>query len=261
MAWAMGRSIVISVFVVLTIAMGEGHAIDHGNLDENRPLRLEDAYPIAQGEIAVEGGAGFLLQRRGANQGLFAVEILYGAFPNFQVGIGSMLVTDPREIDGRPRSGDLRLSGLYNFNQETILLPAFALKLSLDAPTGVNAQGYGVELKGIVTKSIERLSIHVNGGYEFLTDGGRGEREGRYKLVLGASYPIGAPQFTRATLLADVFTEQSVQRGESNPVGAEVGLRYQLTPRLVWDVGVGSEFAGPSKRTPFFLMTGFSVGF
>src|SRR5437660_1442718 len=83
------------------------------------------------------------------------------------------------------------------------------------------------------------------------TDAGDGERDGRYKLALGGSYPVGAPKFTRATLVADVFTEQSVHRGQTNVVGTELGLRYQLTPRVVWDVGVGTEFAGPRDRSRF----------
>ena len=73
----------------LLVVAAPAWAIDHKNLDENRPLRLEDAYPIASGEIAVEAGGGFRLVRRGADQGFFPVEILYGALPNLQVGIGS----------------------------------------------------------------------------------------------------------------------------------------------------------------------------
>ncbi len=256
----MTKVIAVSVLLLLG-AIESAFAIDHGNLDENRPLRLEDAYPIPSGEIAIEGGGGFTLQRRGSNRGVFPIGLLYGAYPNLQLGLGTVLSTDPREIDGRPKSGDLVLSALYNFNQETISLPAFALKLGLDAPTGVDARGYGIELKGIITKSFERVSLHFNGSYEFLTDSGRSERDGRYKLVLGASYPVGAPRFTRATLIVDVFTEQPVQRHEPNIVGTEVGVRYQLTPRLVWDAGVGTEFAGPAGRSSFFLTTGVSFGF
>ena len=90
-------------------------------------------------------------------------------------------------------------------------------------PTGVDARGYSVEVKGIVTKSVERLSLHLNAGYEFLTDTRDDERDGRYELALGFSYPVGAPQFTRATLVGDVFAEQAGHRGESTTVGTEVG--------------------------------------
>jgi len=253
----------ISIIVLFTVLATAGSvcAIDHGNLDEGRPLRLEDAYPIAYGEFAIEAGGGFTLQRRGADRGLFPVELLYGPLPNLQVGLGTVLSTDPREIDDRPKSGDLRLSALYNFNQETLTLPAFAVKLSLDAPTGVDAHGFSVEPKGIVTKSIERLSLHLNAGYEFITSSHEDERDGRYKLAIGASYPVGAPRFTRPTLLGDVFAEQSSRHGEPTTVGTELGLRYQLTPRIVWDVGVGTEFAGPANRSKFSFNTGLSFGF
>lgn len=255
------RVVAASVLILLGVMVGDVGALDHKNLDDGRPLRLEDAYPIDHGEIAIDSGGGFRLAQRGANRGLLSLEGLYGALPNLQLGVGTFFSTDPREIEDRPKSGDVRLTALYNFNQETLQLPALAVKLGLDAPSGVDARGYGIELKGIVTKSIERLSLHVNAAYEFFPDGGRAERDGRYQLAVGGSYPLGAPQFTRATLVADVFTEQSSRRNESNVVGTELGLRYQLTPTIVWDVGVGTEFAGPASRATFFTMTGLSFGF
>lgn len=251
----------IAGVLLLGLTAAPAAAVDHKNLDEGRPLRVEDAYPIGAGEIAIEAGAGFTLQRRGPTRGRFPIEVLYGAFPNLQIGVGSLLSTDPRTIDDGPKSGDLRLSALYNFNQETISLPALALKLALEAPTGVGAEGHAVGLTGIVTKSVERLSLHLNGGYEFLTARGEGERAGHYTLALGASYPLGAPRFTRAILVADVFAEQSARRREATTVGTEVGLRYQLTSRVVWDVGLGTAFAGPATRASFFMTTGFSLGF
>lgn len=237
------------------------NAIDHGNLDQGRPLRLDDAYAIADGELALEQGGGFTVPRRGSARGVFPIEGLYGAYPNLQLALGTSFSTQPHDLDDRPKSGDLHVSALYNFNQETISVPAFALKLGLDTPTGIDGHGYAVEVKGIVTKSLGRLSLHLNAGYEFLTGTTRAERDGRYKLALGASYPLGAPRFTRLTVVGDFFAEQSARRGESTSVGVEMGVRYQLTPRMVWDVGVGTEFAGPSHRSDLFMTTGISFGF
>src|SRR6267143_792973 len=186
----MARVVAVAILVLIGLGARPATAIDHKNLDEGRPLRLDDAYSIATGEIAVEAGGGFTLQRRGSTRGFFAVEA-----------------------------------------------------------------------KGIVTKSVERLSVHLNAGYEFLTSNRDEERDGRYKLALGASYPVGAPKFTRATIVGDVFAEQPVASREPTVVGTEVGLRYQLTSRIVWDVGVGTEFAGPAHRSTFFMTTGFSFGF
>jgi len=257
----MMQRVLLLVVTLVSVAPGKTYGIDHKNLDENHPLRIEDAYPVASGEIAIEVGGGFTVQRDGANRGFFPIEILYGALPNLQLGVGTMISTDPGEIEEQAKSGDLKLSGLYNFNQETLNIPALAVKLEVNIPTGVKSRGVDVELKGIVTKSIERLSFHFNGGYAFLNGTQQGERNGRYEFALGASYPIGAPHHTRTTLVADVFTEQAVRRRASNIVGTELGLRYQLTPRIVWDVGVGTEFAGPADRSRIFFTTGFSFGF
>ncbi|MFH0341976.1 MAG: hypothetical protein ACHBNF_07560 [Chromatiales bacterium] len=135
------------------------------------------------------------------------------------------------------------------------------MKLELGLPTGVDSSGTDISLTGLVTKSFGRLSLHANGGYASLSGEDPGERDGRYEILLGASYPIAAPHYTRLTVLGDLFIKQSVARGESNIAGAEVGLRYQLTYRAVLDTGLGSEFAGPADRSPFYLTTGLSVGF
>lgn len=257
----MNRTRLLLIVACLVSLAPRVRAIDHSNLDEGRPLRIEDAYPIAQGEWAVEAGVGLTVPRTGSTRGLLPVEVLYGALRNFHLGLGSTLSTDPHQIDGQTKSGDLRLSGLYNFNQETLTLPAFGLKALVNFPTGVDSAGVDAEIKGLVTKSAGRVSFHFNPAYRFLSGTGGNERTGIYQLVLGASYPLGAPRHTRTVLVADVFTEQSVHRGESNVFGAEIGVRYQLTPRLVWDAGLGSEFAGPADRAPFFFNTGLSIGF
>jgi hypothetical protein len=201
-----------------------------------------------------------VLQRDGKAHGVFPIEILYGALDNLQVGIGTTLVTDPHEID-ELKSGDLKLSGLYNFNQETLTLPALGLKLTVEVPTGVDSSGVDVELKGLVTKSLGRLSFHLNASYEFLNSSLGEERGGRYQFILGASYPIGAPRYTRTMLIGDLFVEQAPERGRPDTFGAEIGFRHQLTARIVLDAGIGTELAGPGDRLPFFFTTGFSIGF
>ena len=250
---------VVAALLVLGYA-ATAAALDHKNLDAGRPLRVEDAYTISTGEIALEAGAGFSLDRHDA-RGRFPVELLWGAVPNLQLGVGSTLLTDPRSVEEPARSGDLTLSGLYNLNQETLWVPAFGAKLEVELPTGVRSSGVDVELKGIVTKSIGRLGVHLNAAGLFTGDPGDDERGARWEVVLGASYPIGAPHYTRLTVVADLIAEQAHRHGDSDVVGAEIGVRYQLTSRTVWDVGIGTEFAGPVDRTRLLFTTGLSVGF
>lgn len=253
---------VVAALTWLALTAPVTYGLDHKNLDEGRPLRLEDAYPIASGELAVEAGAGFTLERRGADRGVFKLEILYGAVPNLQLGLGTTLSTDPRDIDDQTKSGDLQISALYNFNQETLTLPALGLKLTPNLPTGVDSSGVDVEVKGIVTKSLGRLSLHLNAAYEFLAgEKGGEEREGLYEFALGTSYPVGAPRYTRTTLVGDVFTHQAVRSDDSNVVGVELGFRHQLTSQMVVDAGIGTEFTGPAERSWLLFTTGLSFSF
>lgn len=87
-----------------------------------------------------------------------------------------------------------------------------------------------------------------------------GEKSGIYEFSLGASVPLGAPLSTRTTLVTDLFVREGPLHGQSETVGAEVGLRYQLTPRAVVDFGVGTEFAG-DDRSPVFATVGVSFSF
>lgn len=249
------------VLALLSLVATPAWAIDHNNLDEGRPLRFEDAYPIAYGELSAETGAQFVLNRHKTDRFAFPLEVLYGAYWNLQVGVGSTLSTQPRTIDGPEKSGDLRAFALYNFNQETLRLPALAAKLSLDLPTGEHSHGVDTKLTGIVTRSLGPARVHLNLGYEFVGSASDGGRNGRYDVVLGAQYPLGYPHHFDTTLLADVFTQQAVRSGETNPSGIEVGIRRQIAPLVVIDAGVGTEVAGPAERVPFFATAGISLGF
>lgn len=236
-------------------------ALDHGNLDEGRPLLVQDAYPVSQGELVIETGAGFASQKRTSDHWFFPIQFVYGILPNTQLEVGTMFFTDPHDIDEPGKSGDMGISILYNFNQETVTLPAFALKGSLQFPTGVDSSGIESEITGIVTKSLGRLTLNFNAGYQWIGGHDPDQRNGVYKFVFGGGYPVGAPMYTRTIILADVYLQQSSLRGEKETLGAEIGFRLQLRERLVLDFGFGSELSGPSDRASFFVTAGFSVGF
>jgi hypothetical protein len=62
-------------------------ALDHDNLDPNRPIGMEDAYAIPKGEIELEGGVRFNDRREGSTRVTFQPQIIYGAFDNMQIEI------------------------------------------------------------------------------------------------------------------------------------------------------------------------------
>jgi hypothetical protein len=258
------RRIFLTLAVLVSLPTAS-EAVDHSNLDEGRPLRVEDAYAIAKGEFAVELGPEFISRRKEKEQAAFGLDFIYGLARSMHVEVESAFFTDPREKEGesldQERSGDIRVGALYNLNQETLRMPALGIKLKANLPTGLDSSGIDAEGKLIVTKSIRRLSIHANMAYRALDGTGPGERESVYEHVLGASFPVGAPRHTRTTLVADLFVEQAIRQNESNTAGAQAGIRHQLSPRVVLDAGLGSEIRGPDRRDALTATAGISVAF
>jgi hypothetical protein len=249
------------LFLSLFITAAPTWAVDHNNLDEGRPLQMEDAYPIAYGELSAETGARASHNRHGDDRVAFPIELLYGAYWNLHLGLSSTLVTSPQTIDDPEKSGDLRLFGLYNLNQETLRVPALAVKLTLDFPSGIRSRGVDTELKGIFTRTVGHGRVHLNAGYQFIGNARDAERDGRYEVLLGAQYPWGYPRSFTTTVLADVFTRQATRFNETNNSGVGIGMRRQIASSIILDAGIGSEFIGPSERDLFFATVGASFGF
>jgi len=238
-----------------------GLALDHDNLDPNRPIGMEDAYAIPKGEIGMEGGVRFNDRREGRTRVTFQPQIIYGAFDNTQIEIQGDLMSDPNTLIGAAKSGDLHVGVLYNFNTETISLPAFAVRLAVELPTGVNSKSVDTQMTGILTRSFGRLRVHLNAGYTVLGAPQGQERPGAYRAVAAVSYPLGYPTSFSDTLIASLYTRESDLRGQRNHTGFEIGLRHQLSSRLVLDGGLGTEFVGPADRAALLGTIGLSVGF
>ena len=236
-------------------------ALDHDNLDPNRPIAIEDAYVVPKGEIGVEGGLLFSDRKHGKSRFVFQPQLIIGAFDNTQLELSSDVQTDPRSVVGDDKSGNLTIGALYNVNTETLSLPAFAVRAQLGLPTGVSAQGVDTALTGVMTRSYGRWRTHVNVGYSFLGSPQGQERSGTYRVVAAVSYPLGYPTSFNDTIIANVFTRQSDRVGQRNPTGIGIGLRHQVSSRVVADIGIGSELIGPADRALFFSTIGLSVGF
>jgi len=251
------RVVLLFLLMVPTVVW----ALDHDNLDPNRPIAIEDAYVVPKGEIGVEGGILFSDRKRGESRLVFQPQLIIGAFNNTQLELSSDVSTDPRSVVGDDKSGNLTVGALYNFNTETLSLPAFAARVQLGFPTGVNAKGVDTAVTGVMTRSFGRWRAHVNVGYTFLGSPQGLERSGTYRVVAAVSYPLGYPTSFRDTIIANVFTRQSDLVGQRNPTGIGIGLRHQVSSRVVADIGIGSELFGPADRSVFFSTLGLSVGF
>ncbi|MEM7414009.1 MAG: hypothetical protein AAF389_00850 [Gemmatimonadota bacterium] len=235
------QSLVIGV-VATGVLLGAGIAPasaqeDFRSSDRDRPTRVEDAHPIKFREWEIEAGARGTL-REGAERGVHGVlELKTGLFPNAQVGV-EVETGWSRAAPGTASASGLESFGahvLYGFNRETPSRPAVSLRIDVAGP-GAGSLGnedaqFGV--LGIVTRSVGRLRVHLNGGLTTAsaTDGGDFWRTG-----IGGDYPIGL--FSRV-ILFDVFAEIPRGGGDTR-LWVDAGTRVQLSNWTVLDFGVAT---------------------
>lgn len=238
----------LSAFASLLAAVvfiNSAEAADHNNLEEGLPITIEDAFPIAYRGREVQGLVRYdNLDDDPDGNHLFTLEprFEFGAFRNFQAEIRV-----PYRVGsaGDAETGEAAFEGLYNFNAETLTLPAFALKAGVGVPFGPDTEGAETTLKAILTKTIGETwlnrKIHLNAAWVHKFDAMDDERDDRYVLALGYSQPLRSDLL----LVADIVREQELEEDKAINL-VEAGLRWQMTPLTVLTAGVGAGF-GPDS--------------
>ncbi|HEU4829709.1 MAG TPA: hypothetical protein VFT04_11005 [Gemmatimonadales bacterium] len=216
--------------------------IDYRNLDEGRPVRTEDAYPVERHSFELVVPYIYENERGPGRSHLVAPELAYGIAANTMVGLKLPFTAldGGAGVDTRWGFGGPRFFGLYNFNTESPKLPAFALRADASIPFG-NLAGDHVSgaLSAIATRSWGRTRAHINA-----TVGLGPEPAVSEALPVHAmpSWGAGAAldrTFLRSSLvvIAELTLREAI--GETiTEVSAGLGARMQLTPTLVLDAGL-----------------------
>ncbi len=242
------RSRVVCAVLCLPAFAGIVRGADHFNLEENLPTRLEDAFPIAFMGREMQGFARYESTSDSEDRVTLQPRLEFGFAPNWQATIEAPFLLGGADDAG---SGDVQLSTLYNFNQETTLLPAFAVAGGVTFPTGEDSEGLDTRLRLIATKTLGTAPaqdrLHLNVGWTRNAANADDERENRYEFIIGYSRRIGPD----ATLVFDLVREQTeLEDEESNLV--EAGVRWALTPNAVLSLGGG---VGLGDDSPEFTTT------
>ena len=224
------------------------HAADHTNLEPGLPLEVEDAYPTGYLNREFQFSGRYERTADGGNQFVLDPRLEYGFARNWQARINVPFILGGGDKRG---SGDIGAEVFYNFNTESLKLPAFAASVNLTAPTGRDSSGLDSSFKLIATKSLgyaEKLQrVHLNLTYFNNASARFDERSNGYAAVVGYSQRVG-PQ---TIFLADYARQQQKERNKTSDI-LEVGLRYQQTPLTALSIGLG---AGVSKDSPDFRAT------
>ena len=246
-------SLVIMGFVLSNSLLA--HAADHRNLEENHPTRIEDAYPIVYRSLEFQTRGGYERNGEfGKDIGFAEFELKWGALKNAHVVLGLPLqFGDEVEPD---QNGDIVLEGLYNFNVETQLLPALSLKTEFSIPGGTDSQGLGFELMGIATKGWGKNRFHLNAGYHRNSGAALDERTHLYRVGIAFDRPIDLDHL----FVSDFFIDQSELKGDEPVYSFLVGVRKQINPWSVLNLGLGHGFG--SRDAPDLIVTlGFQLNF
>src|SRR4028118_500593 len=120
---------VLGTTAFVALVASSARAVDHNNIDANRPLSFDDAESIGLGEQSLEVGAALIKPHGRSVGGEFEVEYLYGFAPNTHLNIGldpsvgGRTGTDDTRFD----SGDVSVGLFHNFNREYDNTPAFSV--------------------------------------------------------------------------------------------------------------------------------------
>jgi hypothetical protein len=223
---------------------------DYRNLDDERPVLTEDAYPIEH--RAIEVMVPFTLERHDGADGLeFNPELMWGALANLMVGAKAPIVFADGE---RSELAGVRVFALANLNTELPWLPALSIRTDLALPGGrAGGDGTLVAVKGIATRSWGVWRAHLNGVRTFgdATDAPRTDAPPRWSGSLAVDRT-----FWRQSLL--LVGEVVV----AEPIGTDlttwragVGVRWQFTPSIVLDAGAFRRLSaeGPDAGVTFGL--------
>jgi hypothetical protein len=211
--------------------------IDYRNLDDDRPVVTEDAYPVERYAFELLAPYRFEAESDGAELHTTVPEAAYGLARNAQVGLKLPLAAVDDGTGTDWGLAGVRLFGLYNFNTESRWLPALSLRADASFPVGSLAgDGTRFALKAIATRSWGRMRAHLNlsGGFGSENALSVAEPLSRWSASLAVDRT-----FFRSSLLliGEVATSQTIESAPTS-VNASLGGRWQWMPTLVLDAGI-----------------------
>lgn len=211
--------------------------IDYRNLDDERPVVTEDAYPIERYAFELTAPYRYEADADGSKFHIVVPEIAYGLFPNAEFGLEAPLTAVDVGPDTDWGLAGLQAFGFFNFNTEGPLLPAFSLRGDLSLPVGSLAgDATRFTLKGIATRSWGGTRFHLNLARSFGSEEELAAADPANRWAY--SLAVDRTLFRQSVLLIGEVAAAEAVRDAPTEVNASVGTRFQWTPTLVLDAGI-----------------------
>jgi hypothetical protein len=221
----------------LVIAAPAAAQIDYRNLDDERPVVTEDAYPIERYAFELTTPYRYESEAGGSEVHLAVPEVAYGMFPNAEFGVEAPFAAVDLGPDTDWGLAGLKVFGLYNFNTESLVLPALSMRGDVSFPVGALAgEDTRVTLKGIATRTWGRTRFHLNVARSFGSEDQPAAAEPADRWAY--SLAVDRTLFRQSVLVIGEMAASEAIRGAPTEVNASLGARYQWAPTLVLDAGI-----------------------
>jgi hypothetical protein len=159
---------------------------------------------------------------------------------------------------------------LYNLNAETAI-PAFAIGTSVALPVGSLASDEAhASVKAVMTRTFTWARFHINGQYTLgdalpsLADLPEADlheaADGELSRWLGGVAIDRALPLRSTLLAAEVYAQEPLRSGEPVEWNAGIGTRYQVSPRITIDAGVGRQLTGDGQTWHATFGAALAVG-
>jgi hypothetical protein len=213
---------------------------DFYNLDKDRPLRVEDAYATKRHAFEFQASPFTLSQdRAGVLRFQPSMELKHGLLPGLEASVGMGMDRIRDGSDTSTSLGEVELSALLNLWVEGPDLPAAAIRVTGHLPTGSD-HAATLEVRGILTRSlVGPVRGHLNGAA--IGGGGRDE-----SWWAGAALDYVLP-FHHTLLLLEWWLASPPDEGRRR-LHSSAGLRFQLSPTLALDGGMGRSWTGDVRQ-------------
>ncbi|HJR64280.1 MAG TPA: transporter [Gemmatimonadaceae bacterium] len=237
---------------------------DYYNTDDGRPLQTEDAYVLERYAFELQLAPLRLERSRGGiHDWLIEPAIAYGILPRTHIEIGLPIAfVDAGESGTSAGLSGLDISVMHNLNVETRTLPAFGLAAHVLAPVGgLAADATYASVKGIVTRTVSRVRLHLNGQYTFGDEpGSRGEGNSGELSRWFAGLAVDHALALRSMLIGgEVYAARPIFDDADVEWTAAAGIRYQLDPYFALDAGIGKQLNGDAR--PWSVTLGLARAF
>ena len=222
---------------------------DYYNTDAGRPITIEDAYPVERRAIELQVAPLRLERARGGSyQWALEPEIAIGLMPRTQLEVGVPIAYVDRRAGRSVGAAGAEVSLLHNLNAETAI-PALAVAANVLVPAGpLGPERVYPSLKALLTRSFAWARFHINTEYSFGSELGTDATRGREltRWMAGAAVDRTFP-LQSFLLTAEAIALQPMIENEPVAWQSAAGIRYQLSPRVATDAGLGFRLTGEER--------------